>query len=452
MALHCHNDKVITALVTTTSLIRGESEWINQMNSRTKGKSDIFLYTKRFSALEEIIVLSTPGNDNVSRIYFDDTQLHIVGLTEGEIMNPNASFLSNKLFFAGFPALNIISARSPEAAEMSGPLEILPDRDFAIQFSSLPVNRGAMSPVIVKINDVPCGNVRWMGEEIYALAPPGLSIDFSLSVEFNSYPYQPKVVKTVSLKRPSIINVVPNVTDFAPFTTVQFTVSYMGQTEFNDMAILIGNQRCEVQTAGVVPDFFVANNFTLMYRQLPQNVSITIDEGQETPIVLNCSAYANIFNSFQYRIFEAPYFSIGRLLFENKTELPIGNHINVEDNLGRLRFRSTSHGRVEFNYYCAYNGTFFSPILGTVVIDVRPVINCRNTVSTTGNFLLDQRMPTTASNVTYSFLTVPSWGQLVGVESTRLLNAGDNTLETVIRLTGRLAVEQSPTAVQLHRS
>ncbi|KAI9137449.1 hypothetical protein BKA69DRAFT_895855 [Paraphysoderma sedebokerense] len=243
----------------------------------------------------------------------------------------------------------------------------------------------------------------------------------------------------------------------------------MGQTEFNDMAILIGNQRCEVQTAGVVPDFFgvttfnctvpfdttgrkpidvtsvgrkVANNFTLMYRQLPQNVSITIDEGQETPIVLNCSAYANIFNSFQYRIFEAPYFSIGRLLFENKTELPIGNHINVEDNLGRLRFRSTSHGRVEFNYYCAYNGTFFSPILGTVVIDVRPVINCRNTVSTTGNFLLDQRMPTTASNVTYSFLTVPSWGQLVGVESTRLLNAGDNTLETVIRLTGRLAVEQ----------
>ncbi|KAI9137443.1 hypothetical protein BKA69DRAFT_1097856 [Paraphysoderma sedebokerense] len=425
LAVHCHNDRVVTALVTTSALIRGQVEWLNQMNSRTKGKSDIFVYFKRSNSDgesdEEVMVFSTPGNDNVSRIYLDNTQFHIIGLTEGDIADTNVTSFSNKLFFAGFSAFDIVSVRSPDAADILDSIEILPNRDFAIRFSSLPADRSALYPAAVTINKFTCGNVRWIGDELYALALPTLDKNFDLVVEFYAFPHVPKISKTVSLKRPSILSVVPNVTDIAPFTTLQFAVLYMGSTEFNDMIILIGNQRCEVQTAGVVPDFFgvttfnctvpfdttgrkaidvtsvgrkLATNFTLTYRQLSQNVTIAIDEGQETPIVLNCSAYANIFNDFEYRILETPLIPVGQLLFENKTELPFGKHIDVGDSLGRLRFRSLSHGRVSFQYYCADNATSFSPILATVVINIRPVIKCQNSVFTTGVFLLDERNTT----------------------------------------------------------
>ncbi|KAI9138594.1 hypothetical protein BKA69DRAFT_764800 [Paraphysoderma sedebokerense] len=175
---------------------------------------------------------------------------------------------------------------------------------------------------------------------------------------------------------------------------------------------------------------------------MPQNISITIDEGQETPILLNCSAYATIFNDIEYRVLETPISSYGRLYFENKTDFPSGSNIDVGDTLGRLRFRSTSHGRVNFQYYCPERNLTFTPLLGSVVINIRPVVRCQNTVITTGAFSLDDRS-TKISNLTFTFISVPTWGNLGSVMGGEIYEQGSSTAETNIRLYGRLNINQS---------
>ncbi|KAI9135983.1 hypothetical protein BKA69DRAFT_1107127 [Paraphysoderma sedebokerense] len=470
MDIHCHGNLVYTARTTTSISIEQETEWLGRMKSHGKGKTDIFIYGGFVGDLfseQRVLVLSTPGNDNVSRIYVDDNQFHIIGFTEGDIADNTITSLSDKLFFAGFSSFDIVSVFSTDAMAISYPFEIVPESDFVIRFSSIPTNRSATFAATITINAIPCTNVRWIGDALYAVSPP--IINGNISVEFNQYSHIPRLSRMISSRRPSIVNMSPEVTDIAPFTTVRFTVLYMGLSELSGSTIFVGNQRCEIQIDGVVPDFFngtvfncsvpfesigtkpvnfttvdrtVFSNFTVTYRHIPQNISITIDEGQETPIILNCSAFSTLFNRFDYRVLKTPPNSYGLLLFENKTEFPNGSNVDVGDTLGRMRFRSTSHGRVDFRYYCLDGNSPATPLFGTVVVDIRPVIRCLNTVPTTGTFSLDDRSAT-PTNLTFTFLAVPFWGKLASdAEPFKLFEQGDTTAETSIRLNGRLAVNQ----------
>ncbi|KAI9135986.1 hypothetical protein BKA69DRAFT_267914 [Paraphysoderma sedebokerense] len=362
--IHCHGGLAYTARVTTSALINQEPDWSGQMSSHTKGKTEIFIYggTATNDFVERrVLVLSTPGNDNVSRIYVDDNQFHIIGFTEGDIADTTVTSFSDKLFFAGLIPFDIASVQSPDAEDNSYPFEILPGRNFVIRFSSLPT--APMSVPNVRLQGVSCTNVRWIGDQLFALAPSVIGLNRNLFVEFESTPHIPRISKIISSRRPFIVNMVPNVTDIDPFTNLRFTVLYMGWAELNATTIFIGSQKCEIQVAGIVPNYFngtefnctipfesietkfvnftsvgrtVNHNFTLTYRQMPQNISITIDEGQETPIILNCSALTTVFNKFEYRVLETPPTDYGRLLFENKTTFPQGSNLDVGDSLGRM--------------------------------------------------------------------------------------------------------------------
>ncbi|KAI9138578.1 hypothetical protein BKA69DRAFT_764173 [Paraphysoderma sedebokerense] len=186
MDIYCHAGDSYSARIINSSIITSDSEWRGRMNAHSKGKSEIVIYaisTIDTDYLEnKVLILSTAGNDNVSRIYVDDSQFHVVGYTEGDIADPTVTSFSNKLFFAGFSTFDIVSVYSPGAVGNSFPFEILPGRDLAIRFSSLPANRMATFVPVITIMDVPCTNVRWIGEELFALAPPVLGLSKRVSL------------------------------------------------------------------------------------------------------------------------------------------------------------------------------------------------------------------------------------------------------------------------------
>ncbi|KAI9141967.1 hypothetical protein BKA69DRAFT_353198 [Paraphysoderma sedebokerense] len=424
MDLKCRDDSIYVAIVTTSSLVTGQRPWDGKLNDNVKGKADIAIFkASQSNSLTnlEFVILSTPGNDNVSRIEVDpDFTIHTVGITEGDIRNPNNAALNPvSLFVASFRHFSVSSVDIPRS---TGEIEIQPGEEIMISFSSLPPRANNTFTVTMTVNWRNCTDIRWVGSQLLGRAPSGAGRDVPLMIRFLDFPYIPSVKTQVSYRKPVILEVVTLFDGLDVRAKLRFLVLNVGDTEFRELKVRVGVQDCTNMTLSGSASYSDGTIFTCLWefgkpglhpigltvsnnpantnlkvRVTPQahNISFNAAEGQEAMVTLNCTARNTSENEFQFRIKQIPHSGPGLLLkFESSQPFDRGNDVEVSSSSGKLRFKATNHGKAEFEYYCVHTPSGESSNVAKVNIFVRPTIqDCRNTIFISGNIALDRRDP-----------------------------------------------------------
>ncbi|KAI9143147.1 hypothetical protein BKA69DRAFT_154731 [Paraphysoderma sedebokerense] len=203
------------------------------------GSSEIVISQYNASyQLQSSFILSTVRLDSLTRLLpVSGNKLMVVGMTEGDLSNPNLNSGTRKAFVAHLQYFWITNLQTASPNSVRG------GENFLIGFSSLPSSVTLSTPSVT-LNGRSCTVRGWVGQNLNVTAPYGIGGPHELKVVFSYLPFTPSVTnRTLSYPPPVLQSI--NVTQGpAVGYPVQLTVDNLGLMGQDAVLVIVAGKLC----------------------------------------------------------------------------------------------------------------------------------------------------------------------------------------------------------------
>ncbi|KAI9136643.1 hypothetical protein BKA69DRAFT_112282 [Paraphysoderma sedebokerense] len=443
-SLSLSNGFVYTAVVIDSSILN-----LNHAYNSGPKKSDIYIlrYNMIDFTLHSKLIITTDGNDNISRIDAqNDGAIYAFGISAGNLFS--GQWTSPTVFAARLAFIDILDVTLRDKFRNLTKIrqnDILNVR-LSASVSDVKSKSDASAIPQVYVGGRLSEDVRWNDAGLDVVVPRGVGADLLMRVEFLYLTTLTTIHSTskVSYEEPRIDAIEPVSGPSTGGTRLIFRVQNIDDVD--SLQVFIGNSSCNyivMHTSGfscisppgevntTVPITLQAGgqdaNSTSQFTYFPptDKMSIRIRENTENTLInlTRCPDFVGQFEDLEFRITEVPDDNVG--VFSQYEE---GNssHVVLEKYNASLTDRGGSvwyspkqnfHGLFSFKYFCIdKQNTSRSVKESEVEISVFPDLICQNEILISDTIVLTRRN-LKADGLLLELSKAPNRGKLIFLES-----------------------------------